>query len=257
MLYEDNYLAHFGITGQRWGVRRFQNKDGTLTEAGKKRYNNGDNQKQENGESTSQISIKTKEQKQIEYRQGQKRAENDFTDADSITDSVEREKRFGKLLKEANEALGPYADSTYPGYDDRDPNIDKQAYNIKLCGLFDQKVKRICDPLGLRGPDYANESPEIKKIQDRMAENIEKQDALWEKFKKEYESKYKYDAKDPGKMFRKFWNEPGVMGLKKEYAEMEGKELPIQIVKELGLPPTKEYLGYVYPFIWYDPFDGD
>lgn len=31
-------LYHYGIEGQRWGIRRFQNKDGTLTEEGKKRY---------------------------------------------------------------------------------------------------------------------------------------------------------------------------------------------------------------------------
>lgn len=37
MLYEDNYLAHFGIKGQKWGVRRFQNEDGSLTDAGKAR----------------------------------------------------------------------------------------------------------------------------------------------------------------------------------------------------------------------------
>lgn len=32
------YLMHHGIKGQRWGVRRFQNPDGTLTIAGKERY---------------------------------------------------------------------------------------------------------------------------------------------------------------------------------------------------------------------------
>ena len=31
-------LAHHGILGMKWGVRRFQNKDGSLTAAGKKRY---------------------------------------------------------------------------------------------------------------------------------------------------------------------------------------------------------------------------
>lgn len=33
-------LIHSGIKGQKWGVRRFQNEDGTLTEAGKNRYYN-------------------------------------------------------------------------------------------------------------------------------------------------------------------------------------------------------------------------
>ena len=33
-----DYIAHHGIKGQKWGVRRFQNPDGTLTPAGRKRY---------------------------------------------------------------------------------------------------------------------------------------------------------------------------------------------------------------------------
>lgn len=34
----ENYIYHHGIKGQKWKVRRFQNKDGSLTAAGRKRY---------------------------------------------------------------------------------------------------------------------------------------------------------------------------------------------------------------------------
>lgn len=36
---QEEYIAHYGILGMKWGVRRFQNKDGSLTAKGKKRYN--------------------------------------------------------------------------------------------------------------------------------------------------------------------------------------------------------------------------
>lgn len=35
-------LCHFGIKGMKWGVRRFQNNNGSLTAAGKKRYQKGE-----------------------------------------------------------------------------------------------------------------------------------------------------------------------------------------------------------------------
>ena len=37
-MWQYNELYHHGILGQKWGVRRYQNPDGSLTEAGKKRY---------------------------------------------------------------------------------------------------------------------------------------------------------------------------------------------------------------------------
>lgn len=41
----DNELKHYGVLGMKWGVRRYQNKDGSLTYEGQKRY---DRDKREN-----------------------------------------------------------------------------------------------------------------------------------------------------------------------------------------------------------------
>lgn len=37
-MYHNNQIWHWGVKGMKWGVRRYQNEDGTLNAAGKKRY---------------------------------------------------------------------------------------------------------------------------------------------------------------------------------------------------------------------------
>lgn len=38
--YSEDYLCHYGIKGQKWGLRRFQKPNGTLTPEGRERYSN-------------------------------------------------------------------------------------------------------------------------------------------------------------------------------------------------------------------------
>lgn len=45
-------LQHWGIKGMKWGIRRYQNKDGSLTPAGKKRYS-------EDGDAERSITVST------------------------------------------------------------------------------------------------------------------------------------------------------------------------------------------------------
>lgn len=35
---DSNFLQHYGVLGMKWGIRRYQNEDGSLTPAGQKRY---------------------------------------------------------------------------------------------------------------------------------------------------------------------------------------------------------------------------
>ena len=57
----DDVLIHHGILGMKWGIRRYQNKDGSLTSAGKKRYSDNDDIKeapQKNTEEPKKKSVK-------------------------------------------------------------------------------------------------------------------------------------------------------------------------------------------------------
>ncbi len=93
---EDNYLAHHGILGQKWGIRRFQNKDGSLTNAGKQRYSSDDS----NAENT--LSDRSK---QIEQAVHNSRMKNDsYYQLDKRQDMT-KEQKDAVYKKQMNNAL--------------------------------------------------------------------------------------------------------------------------------------------------------
>ena len=66
----NNELYHYGILGQKWGVRRFQNKDGTRTAAGKKRYSNSKESKDIKSSTVEDFVEKKKSQSISDCRAG-------------------------------------------------------------------------------------------------------------------------------------------------------------------------------------------
>lgn len=54
-MYYDDELTHWGIKGQKWGVRRWQNEDGTYNEAGKDRYFGGEGKKRLNSDANAEL----------------------------------------------------------------------------------------------------------------------------------------------------------------------------------------------------------
>lgn len=54
----NSYLAHYGTKGQKWGNRRYQNKDGSLTPEGKARYSKQSGNRRFNKEHAKEMAKK-------------------------------------------------------------------------------------------------------------------------------------------------------------------------------------------------------
>lgn len=65
---DDKVLAHHGTKGMRWGIRKYQNKDGSLTPAGRKRYADDDNVSDDYKKHHTSKSVKSMSDKELRER---------------------------------------------------------------------------------------------------------------------------------------------------------------------------------------------
>lgn len=106
----EEFLEHHGIKGQKWGIRRFQNPDGSLTNAGRKRY--GDSSGGEKSSSAPKRSIfgrrksssSSSESSKSEESKTKKKNLSDMSD-DEIQSAINRmrlEQAYTQLLAQTS-----------------------------------------------------------------------------------------------------------------------------------------------------------
>lgn len=167
--YQD-YLCHHGVKGQKWGVRRYQNKDGSLTPAGKKRYVDDD------GELTSAGKKQIKKLNKLD--------EKDNKDRRNLDLAARNIENFGSGTDAASKFIAKVNNKHISNYTKIIEKNDKQIKQI-LSDLKDQKVDMVVryDPWKDRMYYKQSDAQQIRAdARKTISEELKRNDELMKKY---------------------------------------------------------------------------
>lgn len=145
----EDYIYHYGIKGMKWGIRRFQDKNGRLTSAGKKRYNNELISKYNNALRSNNKSEATKLSEKV-------RSNKDF---------IESSKKLDQLSAKTNRAYYDYMHTIKRVGTSNTLNrdvLEASARHLSLASRLRSKgYSEARKLLGLHGNDPISDGPAI------------------------------------------------------------------------------------------------
>lgn len=131
-------LYHWGIKGQRWGVRRYQNKDGSLTAAGKKRYAKLEAEMEKLGGKKSGTSDKVGDSGAPKTK-----SVGEMTDQE-INDKINRmnlEKRYNDTVASTTPKKDETSEPPKKSETEKSETIDVSKPKKKIADMTDEEIK--------------------------------------------------------------------------------------------------------------------
>lgn len=133
----DGELYHWGIKGMKWGVRRYQNSDGSLTPAGKKRYAKLEAEIEKLGGKSPEKKLAEMTDEEVVAKTNRMRLENNLKEEERRRSEAEQRQR--KLQESINETSTEdlrnkvarlqleeqYKNLANPKKSERDPHMEK------------------------------------------------------------------------------------------------------------------------------------
>lgn len=178
-LFSDAYLEHHGILGMKWGVRRFQNKDGTLTPKGKKRYSDDYRE----AKSLEKKGIKNLSNEELSRLNERRRLEKEYKDYTSKGESYTKKALVdagSKLAVTAVKAAVIYAGVKYvkSKYDLTPEKIAKGMVDVsgKIAGtVAKETAKNSAKAVGIVGSEVKKAAVNTaKKATSAVGETVNK-----------------------------------------------------------------------------------